>query len=113
MEITIRMKMPVSGPSLAESGSRNSITITSSKGSRGRARNRSVRRISGLSRRRKKPADMPIKVPNMTEIDMAVMPTAIETLPPAIKRAIRSRPNSSVPKGNCPLGGLLRISRLA
>ncbi len=50
---TMRMKMPVSGPKAARSVSRNSIRMTSSSGKSGRARNRSVSRISGPSRFRK------------------------------------------------------------
>ncbi|MNT77752.1 hypothetical protein D3C72_2169000 [compost metagenome] len=46
MTKTIRMKIPVSGPKAALSVSRNSMMITSSSGSSGSARNRSVIRIS-------------------------------------------------------------------
>ncbi|MOA06615.1 hypothetical protein D3C78_1262650 [compost metagenome] len=50
---TMRMKMPVSGPKAARSVSRNSMRMTSSSGNSGRARNRSVSRISGPSSLRK------------------------------------------------------------
>ena len=113
IDTTIKIKMPASGPRRLDRTSRNSITITSKRGSRGRARNRSVMRIRTPSRRRKKPAVTPISVPRQMAMDMAVKPTAIDTLPPAIMRANRSRPSSSVPKGNIKLGALLRINRLA
>ena len=50
---TIRMKMPLSGPKAVRSMSRNSMMMTSSSGSSGRARNRSVKRINGPSSRLK------------------------------------------------------------
>ena len=49
MTATISTKMPASRPSEDCSGSRNSIMATSSSGSTGSARNRSVTRISGPS----------------------------------------------------------------
>ena len=51
--VTIRRKIPPSGPKPFDSGSRNSVTINSSKGSSGSARNRSVSRIRCPSRRLK------------------------------------------------------------
>src|SRR3990167_1569535 len=42
------------------------------------------------------------------EISMATVPTAKDTLPPAIIRASMSRPNWSVPSGCAQVGGLLR-----
>ena len=53
MAVTIRMKMPVSGPKASTSVSRNRSTISSSSGSSGSARKRSVSRISGPSSRLK------------------------------------------------------------
>ncbi|MNE81642.1 hypothetical protein D3C80_1783060 [compost metagenome] len=50
---TMRIKIPVSGPKAARSVSRNSMRMTSSSGSSGRARKRSVSRISGPSSLRK------------------------------------------------------------
>ena len=53
MAVTIRIKIPVSGPNELERGWRNSITITSNNGNKGRARNKSVRRINSPSIRLK------------------------------------------------------------
>ena len=50
---TISRKIPVSGPNMPRSVSRNSMMMTSSSGSSGSARNRSVSRISRPSSRRK------------------------------------------------------------
>ncbi|EKD60189.1 MAG: hypothetical protein ACD_54C00900G0002 [uncultured bacterium] len=51
MAKTISKKAPISGPRMPATRSRNSITITSSNGISGSARNMSVNRISGPSRR--------------------------------------------------------------
>ena len=104
MAQTIRMKIPRSSPNAADRGSRNSSIMTSSKGSRGRARNRSVRRISGPSSRLKNPATTPMNEPRNSASSIAVMPTDTEVCPPDIIRAKISRPNWSVPKGCAQLG---------
>ena len=105
---TIRTKVPKPGPIAWPSGSRNSVTISSRSGSRGRARNSSVIRISGASSRRKKPDRIPIRVPSVTAISIAVSPTASDTCPPFISRASMSRPSWSVPSGCAALKPLLR-----
>ena len=53
MTNTMSRKIPVSGPNAVRRVSRNSMMMTRSSGSRGSARNRSVVRISGPSRRLK------------------------------------------------------------
>ena len=99
MAETISRNIPVSTPKAALRGWRSSIDMTSSKGNSGSARNRSVRRISSPSRRRKYPARTPISVPMNTDRTMPTIPTANETCPPFIIRAKMSRPNWSVPNG--------------
>ena len=96
---TTSTKTPASGPSAARSGSRNSMVLTISRGSTGNARNKSVKRISGPSRRRKKPARTPASVPAVSDSAMAVTPTASDSRPPASSRAKVSRPRLSVPSG--------------
>jgi hypothetical protein len=92
--ITIRMKIPPSGPNEITKGPRNTITISKRKV---RARNRSVKRIKIPSRRRKYPASTPTKVPSKIDRAIAVKPTAMVICPPAKIRASMSRPNWSVP----------------
>ena len=82
---TINIKIPVSGPKSPLRVSRNSIIITKRRGRRGKARNRSVNRISGPSNLLKKPDITPISVPNKTQSAIAVTPTSNDTRPPANK----------------------------
>ena len=96
---TISKKMPVSGPNAARRASLNNMMITSSSGSSGRARNKSVIRMSGPSRGLKKPASTPTTVPRTNESSIAVTPTARATLPPASTWTSISRPRLSVPNG--------------
>ncbi len=110
---TISIKIPVSGPKAARKVSLNNIIITSKSGSSGRAKNKSVKRIKGPSRRLKKPANTPIAVPTNNDNNIATTPTNNDTLPPAITCASVSRPRLSVPIG-CSHEGLrflFRISR--
>ena len=97
--VTIRMNMPPSGPKLALSGCRNSVTATSSSGRIGSDRNRSVRRISGPSSLLKKPASTPTPAPMIRLSAMAAQPTAMEACPPARSWASVSRPSWSEPSG--------------
>jgi hypothetical protein len=92
--ITIRIKIPPSGPNEITKGPRNTISK-----SKGRARNRSVKRIKIPSRRRKYSASTPTKVPSKIDRAIAVKPTAMVICPPAKIRASMSRPNWFVPSG--------------
>ena len=91
--VTIKMKIPVSGPNAPFNGSRNNSIITNSNGKIGNAKNRSVRRIKGPSKKRKNPAKTPTNVPKTNDRPIAAKPTEIEVCPPAIIRAKVSRPN--------------------
>ena len=53
MTVTIIMNTPISGPNDCRSGSRKRKIVTSSSGRTGSDKNRSVSRMSGLSRRPK------------------------------------------------------------
>ncbi len=108
MATTIRVKAPSSGPRTLAIRSRNNITMTSSSGISGRARNMSVSRISGPSSRRKYPARMPMNVPSVMAMIMATKPTASDTLPACIILCSMSRPSWSVPSGYCSDGAWLR-----
>ena len=80
---TIRMKMPASSPKAAFSGSRNRKISSSSSGSCGRLRNRSVSHISTTSTQpRAMPATAPISTPTVMAISIAASPTASEMRPP-------------------------------
>ena len=106
---TMSMKMPCSGPKVARRLSRNNMMMTSNRGSTGRAKNRSVRRMSTPSSRLKKPARTPIVVPRKTDNAMAVMATSSEIRPPTMERATMSRPRLSVPNGWLHVGLRFRI----
>ncbi len=96
---TTRRKMPSSGPKRSFSGSRNRRMTTRSNGNSGKARNRSVTRMSGPSSLRKKPESTPMPVPRMSPKIMAANPTASDTRPPTSSLASTSRPRLSVPSG--------------
>ena len=83
---------------------RNSAMVTSRRGSSGRARKRSVSRMSGPSSRLKQPAARPTAVPTVRERAMAAAATASDTRPPASIRARVSRPRRSAPSGWARLG---------
>ena len=97
---TIRMKMPTSRPNVCFSGSRNRKISSSSSGSCGRLRNRSVTHINAASTHpRAMPATAPMTTPTVMAISIAASPTARLMRPPYSMRASRSRPRSSVPNG--------------
>ena len=91
--MTISRKVPSRGPRMPATVSRNRKIITSSKGSSGSARKRSVSRIRSPSIRRKKPAITPTVVPMKIATSIATVPTASEMRPPNIIRASMSRPS--------------------
>ena len=68
------------------------MMITSSSGRLGRASIRSVKRISGLSSRRKKPDSTPTSVPKVIATSIATTPTASEIRPPNRLRGQRVAP---------------------
>ena len=106
---TMRMKMPTSSPKAAFSGSRNRKINSSSSGSCGRLRNRSVSHISNESTQpRAMPAMAPMITPTVMAISIAARPTARLMRPPYSMRASRSRPRSSVPNRWPPPGGARR-----
>ncbi len=105
MTATMRMKMPTSRPKACFSGSRNRKISSSSSGSCGRLRNRSVTHISAASTQpRAMPATAPMSTPTVMAISIAARPTARLMRPPYSMRASMSRPRSSVPIGCCQLG---------
>jgi hypothetical protein len=74
--------------------------MSSSSGSCGNERNRSLAHISSASTQPlAMPAMAPITTPTITATSMAATPTASDTRPPWIIRASRSWPRSSVPNG--------------
>src|SRR6266446_6649446 len=83
--------------------------MSSSSGSCGSDRNRSVSHISAASTLpREMPAIAPMIVPTTTATAIAASPTASDMRPPYSSRANRSWPRSSVPKGCCHDGPISR-----
>ena len=100
--------MPSSSPKMLFSLSRNKKISSSSKGSCGRLRKRSVTHISTESTQpRDMPAMEPMTTPTVTAISIAARPTESEMRPPYNMRARMSRPRSSVPI-RCPAVGEAR-----
>ena len=80
--------------------SRNRYITSSSSGSVGSARKRSVSHIRAASTQPlAMPATEPTSTPTVSATSMAAKPTASEMRPPYIMRASRSWPRSSVPSG--------------
>ncbi|MCY1546923.1 hypothetical protein D9M68_829480 [compost metagenome] len=84
----------------------------------GRASMMSIRRmIDGPSRRGKKPATRPRRMPGISDITTEDRPISRDRRAPWIRRESRSRPSSSVPSRNCAwppsshTGGVSRKSR--
>src|SRR5262252_5889737 len=86
--------------------------MSSSSGSCGSERNRSVSHISAASiLPREMPATAPMITPTVSDISIAVRPTESEIRPPYNMRAKRSCPRSSVPNGCASDGGARRAAK--